>query len=551
MNTDTNQIKLGGYAAKQCPRRIHNDFDPTIEKVPWVPSPEVQARLDAGVAFEADVFAAIKTALGPSRVADLTAISNKAQAVNTTIEAMDAQIDVILGGWMTGHPASGRTGKPDLLIRIDEDRYIPGDVKAHQSITKNSRKTLTYSTLADPATPRQLPGYTPIATPRLDDYLQLAHYTDLLSDIDYIANRSLGVIIGTSAVPELDGELFMTWLDLEAPLFQTYSRSHGTTKRDAIERYKHEFDFRLEVAKNAAAGLPALVEPIFTAECDACPWLEYCRSITDLNTASAHITTGRLSIREWKALAKLGVTTLDDLAALDSTDPDFQARYLPEIPNVGNPQVRIGEAVRRAGMLQAGRMLELNTSRPVAIPRADLEIDLDAEWDPSGRVYLWGALVNTPNTAPVYRAFVTWDPLDEHSERALATELTTWLGSQIDAAFAQGHTVSIYHYSHPEPSHLSRILGTDAADVIEQLVDLLPYMRTNYFAANGLSLKHVAPEFGHTWRDADPGGAQSQTWLATARTTTDPDHQAARTRLLDYNEDDTRATKAIREGALQ
>ncbi len=50
-------VLLGAYAAKQCPVRVQNDFMPLVETLKWVPSPEDQARLDAGIAFERNVFA--------------------------------------------------------------------------------------------------------------------------------------------------------------------------------------------------------------------------------------------------------------------------------------------------------------------------------------------------------------------------------------------------------------------------------------------------------------------------------------------------------------
>ena len=58
-------VLLGGYASKQCARRVHNDYDPTIPKIRREPPPpELQARFDAGIAFEVAVFDALENALG-------------------------------------------------------------------------------------------------------------------------------------------------------------------------------------------------------------------------------------------------------------------------------------------------------------------------------------------------------------------------------------------------------------------------------------------------------------------------------------------------------
>ena len=51
---------------------------------------------------------------------------------------------------------------------------------------------------------------------------------------------------------------------------------------------------------------------------------------------------------------------------------------------------------------------------------------------------------------------------------------------------------------------------------------------------------------GFAWRDEDPGGLQSQLWFEQAVA----GDRAAEERLLAYNEDDVRATKAIRSWLL-
>jgi hypothetical protein len=48
-------IVLGGYAAKQCPVRTHNNYAPTVPDPEWVVPAELQELFDAGRQFEAEV----------------------------------------------------------------------------------------------------------------------------------------------------------------------------------------------------------------------------------------------------------------------------------------------------------------------------------------------------------------------------------------------------------------------------------------------------------------------------------------------------------------
>jgi predicted RecB family nuclease len=550
-------ILLTGYSAKQCARRVHNEFDPTIEKVEWEVPPELQMRFDAGIAFEAEVFARLKEALPAGSWVDVSDVFGKQAQIDATLAAMDAGVEVILGGWLPDDVEHGRTGKPDLLLRVGSG-YVPGDVKAHQVTDARVRGVLRYSLPSAPGEVLELPGRSPKVSMRIDDHLQLAHYWRMLDAAGRLPAgiEPSGFIIGTD---ELDGvdDLALVWLDLAAPRFETFSRSSekGKAKRSAMERYDHEFGFRVKVADVALQqdGTDApepLVQPVFTDECDACPWMDFCLDLAGHDAASAHIGLGRLSIREWLALNTLGVSTLEQLAELDASDAAFQAAYLPEVTHARDPHGRLTTAIRRARMRVDGVALERETSGPIDVPHGDVEIDFDIEWDTDDRVYLWGSFIRRPGEAPEYVPFVSWDELDDASEHALAAEFADWLRNEVTSAQAAGRSVRVFHYSDPEPKYLGKVLGEEAvADLVEHFVDLLDLVRANFFGAQGLGIKKVAPEFGFHWRDEDPGGLQSQLWLMEARGSDDPGaREAAQTRILEYNEDDVRATDAVRAG---
>jgi predicted RecB family nuclease len=555
-------VLLGGYAAKRCARRIHNEWDSTIE-VELVPVPAaLQMRFDAGRVFEADVRTALIDALG-ERCFVVGDDVRRNEGIRLTTEALARGVELVVGGWLPDDVAGGRKGRPDVLLRMGSNgsapAYVAGDIKAHLTTKPIVRGSWTYSTLQDPSQLKSLSARTARIADRYDDYIQVAHYARMLQSLGHAPDGrpSMGFIIGTDPSPEPDeGAYALTWLDLESGLFSTFSRSAGSRKRSALERYDHEHGFRLQVAEVAAQRMGApddpdpLVLPFVIDECEACPWRDFCRELLGPDAASAVLEAGHLDVREWQALMGLGVNTAADLASLDLDDEDWWRDYLPEVSHQQQARQRLETAVIRARMSRDGVRLQRKSIGPIRLRRADVEIDFDIEWDTSNRVFLWGALVtNAEDPAGTYADFTEIDPLDEESERALAQRFLDWLRRQIDSARAAGRSVAIYHYSSPEPRYLTSVLGADeAADVLPLFVDLWPIVRANYIGVAGLSIKEVAPEFGFHWRDEDPGGLQAQMWVDEARASDPARREELRRRVVEYNEDDVRATLAVRRG---
>lgn len=557
-------VLLGGYAAKQCARRTHNDWDPTIPEEPWEPSPELQALFDGGIAFEEDVRTRL-VAILKKRVVDLDDVESKRERIARTVEAMSGGVEVILGGQLPDDVAGARTGKPDVLVRLsatgERPAYAPGDIKGHRTVKPVANRSLNYSTPRRPASIKQAPGYAEEVAGCFGDFIQLAHYSRMLDSAGFgpDGDSRVGFIIGTDALVDLDESgLVLVWHDLNEPLFKTFSRSQGTRKRSALERYDHEHDFRVAVAQVARqrtgsdADPAPLVVPIGQAECESCPWQAYCAEALGEDAASLAIQTGRLDVREWLALERLGVTTTEELASVDVTDHAWTASYLPEVAHQGAKALpRLEQAVIRAGMIAAGEELRRTTDGPLEIPAADVEIDVDIEWDAAGLVYLWGARRRhgqDEDTAS-YVPFVSWEILDEVDEERLARQFLDWLRAEIETAANAGQSLLVFHYSSPETTNLIRLVGKDeCADALSHFVDLLGIMRQNFIGAHGLSIKKTAPAMGFAWRDEDPGGLQSQLWLQTARDGEGEEAEQARARVLAYNEDDVAATAALRDG---
>jgi predicted RecB family nuclease len=121
-----------------------------------------------------------------------------------------------------------------------------------------------------------------------------------------------------------------------------------------------------------------------------------------------------------------------------------------------------------------------------------------------------------------------------------------------------GRTVGLYcFWEHAERAQVRRAMesgveGLPSAaalrDVLlDPLVDLHQVVTSQLQTAGPAGLKVVAGTAGFAWRDAAPSGEASMAWYEEARGE-DPARAAAATRrLLAYNEDDCRATRALRD----
>lgn len=557
---------LNSRAAVQCARRAHNDHDPTMSDLPLVDVP-LSRWAEAGITFEEAVVTYLISKFGDSCV-DLRS-RRHADAIPATSEAMDSAIPVIIGGALPDDIAGRRRGRPDLLILsgMRDDGawgYLPADIKSHQVLraTKTgSINAIALDRLTDSHGWSTQSGLSPNSAHRLTDLMQLAHYWRLLEACGHDADRGpVGGLVGSDSFAS--DEPFLVWQSLTEPDFSTFSRSRGTAKRSALERYDHEFGFRVKVVDVAEqqgqpdAPLP-LVRPVIIDECDSCPWHDVCFEEVGDSEPSVHIVSGRLGLREWNALRSVGVITVEDLAGLSLDDPRL-ASYWPELDiKQARAQSRLEDAVTRAQMSLAGERLRATGGRAHEVPGADVEVDFDLEWDADGRLYLWGLLVTDGNGQRLESVY-SWDPLDEGGEADLASVAIARLVSLRKEAEASGLSFRVYHYSHPEISMVRSLIRRGGPHpwpseewweefTSECFVDLLPIVKAGFIGLRGLGLKEVAQAAGFEWQDDDPGGEQSLDWIEEARHATDADvREAARRRLLDYNTDDVMATLAVR-----
>jgi predicted RecB family nuclease len=199
----------------------------------------------------------------------------------------------------------------------------------------------------------------------------------------------------------------------------------------------------------------------------------------------------------------------------------------------------------------------------VEVPRADVEVDVDMESFGDAGAYMWGCLLSGApiDEPPGYRAFATWEPLPTKDEGRSFAEFWRWLSDVRAQARLRGLTFRAYCYNElaenrwllasvdrfgdqpgvPTKEQVKEFIESDA------WVDLFRLVSDAFLCARGKGLKTVAPVAGFHWRDAEAGGENSMRWYRDAVGMNDgPPDPAQRQRLLEYNEDDVRATSVLR-----
>ncbi|WP_421119861.1 TM0106 family RecB-like putative nuclease [Aquihabitans daechungensis] len=451
------------------------------------------------------------------------------------------------------------------------------------------------STLSDPtyAAASTAAGFAPRRS--RDDLLQLAHYHRMLETLGHVSGTAAGGIIGKERV--------VAWHHLDEPSFQHTWKLGRDAKQSPLERYDHEFAFRIDVLKAAAAGAP-IVEPVATAECESCPWVGDCWP--KIEAADSTSLLPRYGYKQWHALRRRGITSRAQLAGLDErtayllgkvpglpalvaeadgADPSATLTDLESCPAAAQvvilaehgvhtaadlarldrkvlvladaPGLGLVDAIRGARVITGGGRAVLRWGVEVLeVPGAEVEIDIDMENAIDGTHYLWGALVDGH-----YHAFASWDQPSSTVDSDVFIKFWTWLQHQRTAAQNSRRSLIAYCWSRgAEAGALRRgAVAAEAAghpgvvDAVDEfldgdeLIDLLAVFRDQVVTGQGSGLKVVAPLAGFAWRDDDPGGEASMLWHQQAiGAEASPERAEARQRLLDYNEDDVRATAAIR-----
>lgn len=416
-----------------------------------------------------------------------------ADAEFDTLEALASGAHLITGAVFTGAD-SGQAWRADadILVKGDDGRYMPVIVSNHRVARRSETATMWA-----------------VATNRLGlsdplelSYRQRHHVTD---------GYRLGLAARALAEVGLD------------------SGRGGAIGQDRDKAFLVDTD-SYQPALDAALQADWPSGPRRLKECDSCRFWSFCEpELIAADDISLLLPGDRA-----RTVREQGIATVTGLIDAD----------------VGTPSA-LAKAWRDGVVL-------LRTTDAVTGPHADVEIDVDMEAYLDQGAYLWGAF-----DGEEYQGFATWETIDSDAEAENFARFWAWLMQRRQQAHSEGKSFAAYCYSaHGENHwlHLSArrfggrrfgqfVVPTDdeVSEFIasKEWVDLFVWVRSQLTGPDGIGLKIVAPEAGYTWSDEDFDGEESINARRTA-VGDDAEGHAARRALLRYNEDDTRATAAVR-----
>lgn len=283
---------------------------------------------------------------------------------------------------------------------------------------------------------------------------------------------------------------------------------------------------------------------------DASVWGDPTAPVGDLVTSKAKAVAS--------ALEDAGIATVGDFAGLHV--PTAQAYNGVKVSNLSKDIDTARVAKVKKVYLQRG-------VDSIDIPRADIEMDVDMENDTNGNIYMWGTRLKVRNrkaTVPGvgYKAFVTWEDNDDAGEAQAFIEMWKWIQALITTATTNGFTFKAYYYTPAEDRCMRHLVkkhagvpGIPTSEELEAFIASEHWVDLSIAVKNqlvwptlDLSLKSVAKWARHSWRDTDASGDSSTVWHYDAlNAATEDEREAARQRLLEYNEDDVVATWVLRE----
>lgn len=476
------------YDLVACPHRITMDLfaDPLLRDEP---NPFVQLLWEKGSLYEREVIDGLEMPF-----LDLSPYGGD-EKERLTFEAMQEGETLIYSGRIQ---VDGLLGAPDLL-RKEGTAYVAGDIKSGTG--EESREEAS--------------------KPKVHYAVQLGLYTDILERKGLSAGRR-------AFVWDIHG--------IEVPY--DFDTLYGKRNPRTLWQDYHDI---LREAKAIVAGSEQTL-PAFSSACKLCHWYSACvKRLEESGDLTMIPELGR-SRRD------VMYQELPTVTALAEANPErFIEGRRTAFPGVGRDTLL--KFHDRATLLTT-KDAKPFLRAPVNLPTYDCELFFDIEVDPMRDIcYLHGFVERWSgnNTTEKFVFFFANDPTPEAEKNAFAE---AW------AYIRQRRPCAIYFYSKYERTIYRKLRekypDVCSEDEIEELfdpahsIDLYSDVvrKATEWPTWDFSIKTLAKYLGFSWRDTHPSGAASIEWFH--RWVEDRD-TTIRQRILDYNEDDCRATRVLRD----
>ena len=495
------------------------------------------------------------------RLVELHPSAITASGLEHTAELIDQGVELILNARLADVEAR-RTIAAQAFVRVgrvnERFTYAPMVIKNHEVTEAASSRQLMQGSLErlvpSDVVVREGLGLRSTATVRRD-VLLLDGATRVLQAFDAADPSTRGALV--------DRNFAMWWLDLSNP---TFSRSN----LNAYDRfYRERIDVLMALDEWFDVGGPFPTSPYWHRECLTCEFSEHC--LGELEAIDDVSLTRFTSLDQQFVLREHGVSTRNQLARLDpSRAQGARTKIVPTDTVVAIEERlsrkfdRLDELIYRARCHVRDSALRILDPSLMGCPTADVEVDIDMEsYDDA--TYLWGA--NVTLNAPVdgategYATFVEWGELTCEAESHNFTRFWTWLMDLRRLCSEQGLSFAAYcFWAQAEDGAMNRAVATpvtggpsmrDLDEFRQQSplawIDLHDLAKEQIQTEGPLGLKQLAASAGFQWRDVNPSGEASMLWYEVATRGDGAEASISRQRILDYNEDDCLATKALRD----
>lgn len=415
-----------------------------------------------------------------------------------TLEAMKRSEPLIYAGRIN---ADDLLGGPDLL-RKEAGGYVAGDIK---------------SGAGEEGANDEGDG-----KPKLHYAVQLALYTDILERLSLSAGRR-------AFVWDIHGD----------EVAYDFTAAQGPRKSQTLW---DEYEWALAEAR-AILSRQVVPQAAFSSVCKLCHWYNFCvDELSRIDDLTLIPFLGR-------PLRDVLQGTFQTIASLAAADPEAYVRGSKTcFRGLGPDRLKVFH--ERAVMLKQ-EVPKAYLRNSITLPVRPVELFFDIEVDPLQDIcYLHGIVERRDGNSDTERYIYFFaEEVTPLAERDCFAKALSYLNGQKEAV--------IYYYSKYERTNYRKLQkrypDVCSAEEIEQLfdpthaVDLYGdvVIKATEWPTRDHSIKTLAKHLGFTWRDVHPSGAASVEWFD--RWTRQRDHETKQ-RILDYNEDDCRATRVLLDG---